>query len=84
LIAHIRAVVSAHERDPTDGGVVSYLPFVTPGDGTYHVEATMGGLGPYVEAGVTDFYGVVPIPAGERAGEEYLPPGVEAFRRSTT
>jgi probable F420-dependent oxidoreductase len=83
LIPEMREAVSAHDRDPVDVGVVSYLPFVTARNGTYDVGATMGGLGPYLDAGVTDFYGVLPIPSGEAAAEDYLGPWVEAFRRST-
>jgi probable F420-dependent oxidoreductase len=82
-IARMREAVEAYGRDPTTVQITSKLPVVRDSNGTPRVGATMDAIVPLVDAGVTDFHAVLPVPATRAAAEDYLADWVTAFRAAT-
>ncbi len=81
-IAGMREAVAGFDRDPAGIGVVGTLPVVRTDDGV-DLAATMDGVPPLVDAGVTDFRAHLPIPDDPAAAHDYLAPVVDAFRPAT-
>ena len=82
-IGRIRAACEAAGRDPAEIGIQGPLPIVRTGDGRIDIDATMAGVPPLVERGVTDFKAFVRLSAGpdaEAEAEAELAPLVNAFR----
>jgi probable F420-dependent oxidoreductase len=82
-IPRMRDAVAAFGRDPSDIEVMGHLPVITDPAGRPQVEPSMNGLGPLVEAGVTNVDVFLPIPATYQAAVDYLTPWVEAFKTIT-
>lgn len=78
-IARIRDALDAAGRD-TDIAVQGSLPVVRTGDGEVDVDATMSGVEPLVEAGITDFKAFVRLSGGHDQTVEELVPLARAFR----
>ena len=82
-IPRMRESVARHGRDPLEIQVVGNLPMASGSDGMPDLAATMDRLPPLVEAGVTDFRAMLPLPADVNAAEDYLSEWVEGFRTAT-
>lgn len=82
-LGRIREAMAAAGRGEDQLEVAGTLPVVRDAAGAVDVTATMDGVGPLVEAGVTDFRVMVPLPDGEPAVAEVLHDLVVAFRRTT-
>jgi probable F420-dependent oxidoreductase len=86
LIATIPRMREAVERfggDPSKIGVAGNLPLARGPDGAPLIAETMAGVPALVEAGVTDFRALLPLPRDLAAAEDYLAPWVQAFRAAT-
>ncbi len=82
-LARIREAMAAAGRNDDPLQVAGTLPVVRDGSGAVDLAATMDGVGPLVEAGVTDFRVQVPLPDDESAVADVLEPLVVAFHRTT-
>ena len=82
-IPQMREAVAAFGRDPLEIEVAGALPLVPGADGTPAIGPTMDRVPALVEAGVTDFRALLPIPRDVNAAEDYLAPWVQAFRAAT-
>ena len=71
-------------RDPAEVQVSGRLPLVAGPDGNPDIARTMDAVMSHVDAGVTAFLGVLPVPDDANAAEDYLTPWVTAFRAATT
>jgi probable F420-dependent oxidoreductase len=83
-IPRMREAVNAHGRDPAEIQVSARLPVVNGRDGKPAIAPTMDAVASYVEGGVSAFIGVLPVPEGASAAEDYLTPWVAAFRAATS
>jgi len=81
-IPRMRAALEAAGRDATGLQVSGTLPVVRREDRSVDLAATMAGVAPLVEAGVTDFRAHLAVPEGDGA-EAYLTEVVRAFRAAT-
>jgi hypothetical protein len=79
----MRDAVATLGRDPAELGVAGKLPSAPGPGGPPDIEATIAGLPPLLEAGVTDVRLQLPVPAELDAALDYLRPWVEAFRVAT-
>lgn len=79
-IPRMREAVAAFGRDPLEIEVAGTLPLAPGADGTPAIGPTMDRVPALVEAGVTDFRALLPIPRDVNAAEDYLAPWVHAFR----
>ena len=68
--------------DPMSVGVSGPLRVVRGDDGKVDLAATMAGVAPLVEAGLTDFRGAIPVPSDEAGATEAYAEFVEAFRKA--
>ena len=82
-IPRMRDAVAKFGGDPMKIGVAGNLPLAAGPDGNFAIAATMDRVPALVEAGVTDFRAMLPVPRDHAAGEDYLAPWVEAFRAAT-
>ena len=82
-IPRMREAVEKHGGDPAGIGVAGNLPLVARADGTFGMEETMDGVPALVEAGVTDFRALLPVPRDLAAAEDFLAGWVAAFRTAT-
>ncbi len=79
-LARLRPALAEAGRDLADLQVSGQLPEVVDGDGRLDVAATMAGVAPLVEAGVTDFRATLRIPRDPAEAEDHVRAAVEAFR----
>jgi len=82
-IGQMRQALGETDRDPMSVGVSGPLRVVRGDDGTVDLAATMAGVAPLVEAGLTDFRGAIPVPRDEAGATEAYAEFVEAFRKAT-
>jgi probable F420-dependent oxidoreductase len=82
-IPRMREAVAKVGGDPATIGVAGNLPLAAGPDGNFAIAATMNRVPALVEAGVTDFRAMLPVPRDHAAGEDYLAPWVETFRAAT-
>lgn len=78
-IGRIREALESAGRD-TDIAVQGSLPMVRTDDGGVDLDATMAGVQPLVQAGITDFKAFVRLGGGHDQTIEDLAPLVQAFR----
>ena len=82
-IPRMRDAVAKFGGDPAKIGVAGNLPLTKTGGEAYDIGATMDNVGALVEAGVTDFRAMLPVPRDVAAGEDFLAGWVQAFKNAT-
>jgi len=82
-IPRMREAVTAAGGDGDAMQVAGTLPVVVRDDRSVDLDATWAGVGPVVEAGVTDFRGRFPVPKEYAAAVDALGGVVDGFRRVT-
>jgi probable F420-dependent oxidoreductase len=82
-IPRMREAVAKFGGDPARIGVAGNLPLAFGADGTLQIDATMERVPRLVEAGITDFRAMLPVPRDLAAGEDYLAAWVDGFRAAT-
>ena len=79
-IAAIRAALNSAGRDGDQLQVAGTLPVRTGADGTIDLDATMAGVAPLIELGITDFRANVSVPDDPSEAAAFLAALVAAFR----
>ncbi len=82
-IARMREAVAGHGRDPEELGVVGTLRVSEDEAGRPGIEAAMAGVGPLVEAGITDVRLGVGVPDDAQQAADLLGHAVTAFQAAT-
>ncbi len=81
-LVRVREHLEAAGRDPAGFQVTASLPTVHREDRSLDLEATMRGVPPLVEAGITDFRAMLRIPRARSEAVDVLGELVQAFRRT--
>lgn len=79
-IPRMREAVAAHGRDPFDIQIAGILPLVTGADGLPAIAPSLEQVPRLVEAGITDFRAMLPVPKDRSAAEDYLAAWAAAFQ----
>jgi probable F420-dependent oxidoreductase len=79
-ITRIRAALTDAGRDAAELQVQGVLPVVRTAERDVNLEATMAGLAPLLDAGVTDFKAYLRLTGGRQQTLDELSPLVAAFR----